>query len=548
MRGNNGFSVVVEKNALLGSTEMEGPAAIGGDLQFGQGYNVAIHTPGGWTAPGDSAPTSLLVGGRVDFGSSSTSGVLRVVAGHVKVGDTAGTSVLTEDRNGASVNTHVVRAGSDYDSTPRIELTTRQPAASVGPQPGLMDFTSLFAGYRDRAQAIAACANNVELNNGRITLAPNRTNVLHVTGEQLNELDELTFLNRPTRSGPLAIVVDTTATGGALTWGVPNMAGVSGQDAPYILWDFPDATDITLATGDSLEGTVYAPRARFTDLDPANIEGDIAVKELVAGPLTGPGGTAVNAGEIHHFPFDATLDCTTPTPPSRPTGSIRINKTDASNGAPLAGAVFDLWRETNSVPGLQTSGASPDTRVQNPCTTDGAGRCGWRALELGSYYVRETAAPDGYRLPANPVNGPVEVTRQNADTGVSLTRDNTPDTAPPQPRGALHLRKSDAKTGRPLAGAVFELWRETNRAPGLQPAGKNADTLTGPGCATDARGRCDFAGLPLGRYYLRETDVPEGYKLPARPVTGPYRITASHASQGITVRLKNTRGETPKGK
>ncbi|MER7170050.1 choice-of-anchor A family protein [Streptomyces mesophilus] len=337
--GNNGFGVVTEGDATLGSTESEGPVAVGGNLTMGAGYNVSLHTPGTFTAPGESTPTALLVGGFVDYAASSPSGVLKVLTnGYVHVGDMAGGQALDKDGNGASVNTRVVAAGSGYDSTPRIELTTRQDAGSVRAA-GLMDFPSLFATYRTRAARIAGCGDNVVLtdtssgavvtdppagSNVTVNLTPGRTNVLHLTGEQLDHIDIMTFTARPSADTPLAIVVDTTATGGEFDWSTPNMAGVSGTDAPYILWDFPDATGITITDGDSVEGTIYAPNAHLTDVDPSNIEGDVIVKSLVAGPLAGTegaGGSDVNAGEIHYFPFAADLSCESgaPTPTSSPT-------------------------------------------------------------------------------------------------------------------------------------------------------------------------------------------------------------------------------------
>ncbi|WP_234899836.1 choice-of-anchor A family protein [Streptomyces filamentosus] len=322
--GDNGFDVVVETDALLGSTESEGPVAIGGDLSYGAGYNVALHTPGTFRDGTDARPTALLVGGRISSADSSPVGVLKVLQdGYVKVGDLTGSDVVTQDANNAAVKTQVVATAQGHDSTPRIELTVEQPALSVGPRPGLMDFTDLFADYRDRADALATCAGNVEPEApGRLALDGTRTNVLRLTGAELNALSEITFLDRPTEKGPLVIDVDTTATGGVFTWDVPNLAGVTGADAPYILWNFADATAVTIATGDTIEGTIYAPRAHVTDVDPADIEGDIIAKALTAGPLEAKRAADADAGEIHHFPFAATLSCEnapTPTPsPPRP--------------------------------------------------------------------------------------------------------------------------------------------------------------------------------------------------------------------------------------
>jgi choice-of-anchor A domain-containing protein len=414
--GSNGFGIVTEGDALLGSTESEGPAAIGGNLSFGAGYNVATHTPGTFTAPGDSNPTALLVGGRIDYTDSSPAGVLKVLQnGYLKVGDMTGSQALDQDSNGASVNTHVVPSTGTYDATPRIELTTQQPTDSVAAT-GLMDFTSLFSSYRDRAQSIADCADNVTLldsggnavtdvapgSNVSVALTSGQTNVLHLTGEQLNNIGTMTFTTPPSASTPLVVVVDTSAEGGNLSWHTPNLAGVSGANAPYMLWDFPDATDITITGGDSLEGTIYAPSAHLTDLDPSNLEGDVIVKSLTAGPLAGSAdasGSDVNAGEINYFPFDADLTCTThgnepsptptptptPTPPPTPTGpsATPTSPASAASAAPTAPGAGPTG------PQLAKTGADPSTATLAAIAgfglLSGAGATFWATRRRGSH-------------------------------------------------------------------------------------------------------------------------------------------------------------------
>ncbi|MFI6895047.1 collagen-binding domain-containing protein [Streptomyces sp. NPDC050256] len=348
LAGDNGFGVLVQDDATLGSTETEGSVAIGGNLTYGPGYNVALHTPGTFTAPGDANPTALLVGGRADHASSSPQGVLKVLSdGYVKIGDRTGSSVRETDANGADVNTQIVAAGAAHNSTPRIETTVRQSAESVIDTTGLPDLDALFSTYRDRSDAIDTCDTNVILRddagnplpdqtgfpagtNAYVTLTQGETNVLRLTGEQLNNLSQITFNTPPTEATPFVVDVDTTGTDSTYVWHMPTLAGVSGEQAPYMLWNFPDATDITMADGDSLEGTVFAPRAHLTDLDASNIEGTIVVRELTAGPLTEDGSSSVDAGEIHQFPFAAEIDCveeespspspTDPTPtPTEPT-------------------------------------------------------------------------------------------------------------------------------------------------------------------------------------------------------------------------------------
>ncbi|MEV5611948.1 choice-of-anchor A family protein [Streptomyces sp. NPDC052225] len=392
VEGSNGFGVVTEGDATLGSTESEGPVAIGGDLTIGPGYNVALNDTGTYTAPGDSSPTALIVGGRINYTDSAQDGVLKVLRdGYVKIGDLSGSQVLNTDTNGATVHTHIDATGAAYDATPRIELTTTQSAASVGQRP--MDFASLFSTYRTRADTMAECAGTVELRDGggtvlsgpeditpggqvRISLRSGQTNVLRLTGEQLDNIGTLTFDDQPSADTPLLVVVDTTGTGSQFTWHTPTLAGVSGAQAPYMLWDFPDATDITIADGDTVEGTIFAPRARLTDLDPSNIEGDVIVKELIAGPVSPVTQQYVNAGEIHYFPFDASLECgdtmpSTATPTPSPSQTTTEPTPSPSTSTPQPSP-------TPSSPGPATTPPAPrPTPTGGELANTGTGRALW---------------------------------------------------------------------------------------------------------------------------------------------------------------------------
>ncbi|MFD8981504.1 choice-of-anchor A family protein [Streptomyces sp. NPDC059564] len=417
-----------------------------------------------------------------------------------------------------------------------------------------------------------------------------------------------------------------------------------------LLWNFPDAATVNLNGSGQFQGSfLMGNQTSETTVTLPGING----RFFTTGSVTHGSETVGGGGqEFHAYPFTGNLpDCGSA---PAPTGAVAVTKVD-ENGAPLAGATFELWHETNGAPGLQTDGTGADAKVTD-CTTPPNGTCRHTEAALGTYYWRETAAPAGHDLPANPVF-PLTLTRENASAGVGVRVVNPTTTAPgarvvlhktdrdtgaalPGARfelwretndraglqtlgedaderldglcvtdargsctvelpvdetyywretglpagyeppqnpvtafeltpgdvvrgivvtvtnrkkgeehpGSLRVLKKDAKTGRPLHGAVFEVWKETNNTPGLQTRGINADQRAKDGCATDRAGVCDFDGLSEGSYYLVETDVPEGYVLPRDRVTGPLHVTARAPGNRVEVTLHNKRDEHGKGK
>ncbi|MFG2335902.1 choice-of-anchor A family protein [Streptomyces yangpuensis] len=231
--------------------------------------------------------------------------------------------------------------------------------------------------------------------------------------------------------------------------------------------------------------------------------------------------------------------------PEPPDGArVVLRKTDAATGAALPGAEFELWRESNGTPGLQTATPGGDTRLEGACVTDARGTCTVELPVGQTYYWRETAVPAGYEPPADPVTR-FDLTAGDVADGIVVT---VPNTGSERYEGSIRILKQDAKTGRPLRGAVFEVWQETNGTAGLQTRGINADRRAADGCATDRGGVCDFGPFPAGSYYLVETAVPEGYALPADRVTGPLTLDAGTPDRRLVVTLRNERDGHGKGK
>ncbi|NIK59841.1 MSCRAMM family protein [Kribbella shirazensis] len=164
-------------------------------------------------------------------------------------------------------------------------------------------------------------------------------------------------------------------------------------------------------------------------------------------------------------------------------GTVNVVKTDdATPGAPLAGAVFQLRKDNAPLGG---SPGAEDTTV-GTCTTAATGTCSFGNQVLqGQYWVVETVAPAGHDLASPPYQLVTVTTGQTA----------TVTFVDPRQRGAILITKTrkHAASGsgsHPHAGVTF--------------------TVNGASKVTDANGQACFDGLLFGSYNVTET-VPAGY-------------------------------------
>lgn len=163
-------------------------------------------------------------------------------------------------------------------------------------------------------------------------------------------------------------------------------------------------------------------------------------------------------------------------------GSVQLTKTDGYDGAPLAGAEFELQKEDG-------------TPVQTGLTTDADGKIIVTGLKAGSYLFIEKKAPENYQLNASPLE--FEIVDDQL-LPVSFTNDLI--------MGSAKLTK--IQTGRldlPLQGAVFRILDQDKK-----PV-KDADGKELAGLITDAHGELTVSDLRPGTYYAEETAAPSGY-------------------------------------
>ena len=153
-------------------------------------------------------------------------------------------------------------------------------------------------------------------------------------------------------------------------------------------------------------------------------------------------------------------------------GKLKIIKVDENN-EPLAGVTFEILDK--------------DMNVIDEMVTNEEGIAESIELEKGTYYYRETKAPEGIKVDSSLHEFTIEEDGQNVIENVINY----------YIKGQLKIYKLIDGTQTPLAGAVFEITDEN---------GEVVDTIT-----SDEEGIALSKKLPYGTYYFKEIEAPDGY-------------------------------------
>ena len=175
-------------------------------------------------------------------------------------------------------------------------------------------------------------------------------------------------------------------------------------------------------------------------------------------------------------------------------GSVRLKKVDADYPKnKLSGAVFELYRDTDGNgkfnPGKDTLAAKIPETSKGIYQKDG--------LSYGGYFVKEKAAPKGFRLDKKAYFFEVKEDGKIVDVenkaGIGFI--NKPGTS------KLELTKKDVSDGKLLPNAKFRI--------------KDKDGNVVATGATDENGLAAFT-LRYGKYTYQEYEAPEGYLIDER--------------------------------
>ena len=157
-------------------------------------------------------------------------------------------------------------------------------------------------------------------------------------------------------------------------------------------------------------------------------------------------------------------------------------------------------------------------------------------LPLGSYYVVEKTAPEGFVL--NHDRSEVAFVYADQDTPVIEQEVTVGDD---RQKVAIQVEKQDAENGATVAGAVFGIYNKED----IKADGKvivKADTLLQEMTSNnDGLAACTL-DLPLGQYYVKELKAPAGFVSSDEVLN----LDASYQGQDVkTVKLKTVKKNQP---
>ncbi|NYB76003.1 hypothetical protein HZF24_17795 [Sedimentibacter hydroxybenzoicus DSM 7310] len=250
------------------------------------------------------------------------------------------------------------------------------------------------------------------------------------------------------------------------------------------------------------EFTLYDEGGRVVERGVTGSDGTLSFEDLEPGSYTiketkapegyvlevDERGVTVSANRTNTYTFTNKKE-----EPKKP-GRIEIVKVD-EEGRLLSDAWFSL---------IDGSG----TTLENVVTVDG--RAAFEDVPVGRYTIKEVQAPEGYVLTEQEVNVTVDseetvtvrfVNKQSGTTVVPVS-------------GRITINKVN-ENNMALAGAEFTLYNENNEIVGT--------------AVSDASGRVIFENLKDGRYFVRETEAPAGYRIVSDSLTVNVTGGSSHS-------------------
>ncbi|MCF0073825.1 choice-of-anchor A family protein [Dyadobacter sp. CY261] len=340
------FNIFVKGDAVLQSSETEGPIAVGGNVTTNQ-YQISFNKEHGVLFVNNASIGLAVRGGvKLNSGSLTVNGDNYVKIGNCTPSDASATKlrVWYKDNNNAASTIRITEINKQYWETPNItinaNINTWSPSVSenvnpvcesvFGTGPGQIDMDAAFISFIKRSNQLKEMADNLPIrdqngnimqsaamgpyldpnifgNNPKIIVDPNKINVLTVSAAVWNKIGSSNIEGIPqglqigntSYTGPFGLIVNIVDfptfanSNGNDRINFPTFGGLSDSQASYVIYNFPDATkSITLGGNGQISGTIFAPQADVVKENNGNINGQIIAKSFVH-----------KSDEVHFWPF-----------------------------------------------------------------------------------------------------------------------------------------------------------------------------------------------------------------------------------------------------
>lgn len=190
------------------------------------------------------------------------------------------------------------------------------------------------------------------------------------------------------------------------------------------------------------------------------------------------------------------------------------NNNFSYNFTNLADATIGLYAE-NNIMDINGQIIFKKNELVSKSKTNNKGQITFDKLYLGDYYLQEIATPEAYELDKTKYNVSLKSDNKKTVVEAKITINNY------LKKGNVTITKVSSLTGNPLENAKIGIFNENDKL--IYSA------------LTDPEGKIILNDLPIGSYYLKELEAPQGYSKSAE-IT-PFNLTSN--GEVIYIKLPN---------